>query len=95
MTIPRPQFTLRALLVAMLVVAAFFGGMAVQRELAVMPRPIFIVLGLQLASVVAVAFFGGMSIGWSGGKSEERQRLAAERATAREVRRPESPTREK
>ena len=30
---PRPQFTLRALLVAMLVVAAFFGGMAVQRRL--------------------------------------------------------------
>jgi hypothetical protein len=30
---PRPQFTLRALLVAMLVVAAFFGGMAVQRQL--------------------------------------------------------------
>jgi hypothetical protein len=29
---PRPQFTLRALLVAMLVVAAFFGGMAVQRR---------------------------------------------------------------
>lgn len=29
---PRPQFTLRALLVAMLVVAAFLGGMAVQRE---------------------------------------------------------------
>ena len=29
----RPQFTLRALLVAMLVVAAFFGGMAVQRQL--------------------------------------------------------------
>ena len=30
---PRPQFTLRALLVAMLVVAAFFGGMAVQKQL--------------------------------------------------------------
>jgi hypothetical protein len=30
---PRPQFTLRALLVAMLVVGAFFGGMAVQRTL--------------------------------------------------------------
>jgi hypothetical protein len=30
---PRPQFTLRALLVTMLVVAAFFGGMAMQREL--------------------------------------------------------------
>ena len=30
---PRPQFTLRALLVAMLVVAAFFGGMALQRRL--------------------------------------------------------------
>ncbi len=30
---PRPQFTLRALLVAMLVVGAFFGGMAVQRRL--------------------------------------------------------------
>ena len=30
---PRPQFTLRALLVAMLVVAAFFGGMAVQHTL--------------------------------------------------------------
>lgn len=29
----RPQFTLRALLVAMLVVAAFFGGMAVQKQL--------------------------------------------------------------
>jgi len=29
----RPQFTLRALLVAMLVVAAFFAGMAVQRRL--------------------------------------------------------------
>lgn len=29
---PRPQFTLRALLVAMLIVAAFFGGMAVQRQ---------------------------------------------------------------
>ena len=28
-----PQFTLRALLLAMLVVAAFFGGMAVQRYL--------------------------------------------------------------
>jgi hypothetical protein len=28
---PRPQFTLRALLVAVLVVAAFFGGMVVQR----------------------------------------------------------------
>jgi hypothetical protein len=35
---PRPQFTLRALLVAMLVVAAFFGGMALQRQLD-MPRP--------------------------------------------------------
>lgn len=30
---PRPQFTLRALLVLILVVAAFFGGMAVQRHL--------------------------------------------------------------
>jgi cytochrome c5 len=30
---PRPQFTLRALLVAMLVVAAFFGGMAVQKQI--------------------------------------------------------------
>lgn len=30
---PRPQFTLRALLMAILVVAAFFGGMAVQRKL--------------------------------------------------------------
>ena len=30
---PRPQFTLRALLVAMLVVGAFFGGMAWQRRL--------------------------------------------------------------
>jgi ferric-dicitrate binding protein FerR (iron transport regulator) len=30
---PRPQFTLRALLIAVLVVAAFFGGMAVQRRL--------------------------------------------------------------
>ena len=30
---PRPQFTLRALLVAMLVVAAFFGGMAAQSRL--------------------------------------------------------------
>ena len=29
----RPQFTLRSLLVAMLVVAAFFGGMALQRRL--------------------------------------------------------------
>lgn len=29
----RPQFTIRALLVAMLVVAAFFGGMTVQRRL--------------------------------------------------------------
>lgn len=29
----RPQFTLRALLVAVLIVAAFFGGMAVQRRL--------------------------------------------------------------
>lgn len=29
----RPQFTIRALLVTMLVVAAFFGGMAVQRQL--------------------------------------------------------------
>ncbi|HEX5444806.1 MAG TPA: hypothetical protein VFW87_13290 [Pirellulales bacterium] len=29
----RPQFTLRSLLVAMLVVAAFFGGMAVQKQL--------------------------------------------------------------
>ena len=27
---PRPRFTLRALLVGILVVAAFFGGMAVQ-----------------------------------------------------------------
>jgi hypothetical protein len=27
---PRPQFTLRALLMAMLVVAAFFAGMALQ-----------------------------------------------------------------
>jgi hypothetical protein len=33
MPMPRPQFTLRALLVAMLVVAVFFGGMAVQRHL--------------------------------------------------------------
>ena len=32
-TMRRPQFTLRALLVAMLVVAAFFAGMAVQRRL--------------------------------------------------------------
>ncbi|HJT31997.1 MAG TPA: hypothetical protein VJ783_08070 [Pirellulales bacterium] len=30
---PRPQFTLRALLVLMLVVAAFFGGMALQKRL--------------------------------------------------------------
>ncbi|HWB08278.1 MAG TPA: hypothetical protein VG826_03600 [Pirellulales bacterium] len=30
---PRPQFTLRALLVAMLVVAAFLGGMAAQARL--------------------------------------------------------------
>jgi hypothetical protein len=30
---PRPEFTLRSLLVAMLVVATFFGGMAVQRQL--------------------------------------------------------------
>jgi hypothetical protein len=30
---PRPQFTLRALLMAMLVVAAFFGGMAWQKRL--------------------------------------------------------------
>ena len=29
---PRPQFTLRALLVAVLVVAAFFGGMALERK---------------------------------------------------------------
>lgn len=29
---PRRQFTLRALLVAMLVVAAFFGGIAVERR---------------------------------------------------------------
>ena len=29
---PRPQFTVRTLLVTMLVVAAFFGGMAVQRH---------------------------------------------------------------
>lgn len=28
-----PQFTLRALLVAVLVVAAFFGGMVVQRQI--------------------------------------------------------------
>jgi hypothetical protein len=31
---PRPQFTLRALLVAMLVVAAFFGGIRFERYLA-------------------------------------------------------------
>ncbi|HWB11136.1 MAG TPA: hypothetical protein VG826_18045 [Pirellulales bacterium] len=30
---PRPQFTLRVLLVAMLVVAAFFAGMAFQSQL--------------------------------------------------------------
>ena len=30
---PRPQFTMRALLVAMLVVAAFFGGLSLQRFL--------------------------------------------------------------
>lgn len=30
---PRPQFTPRSLLVAMLVVAAFFGGMAAQTQL--------------------------------------------------------------
>lgn len=30
---PRPQFTLRALLVATLVVAAFFGGMALQAKI--------------------------------------------------------------
>ena len=30
---PRPQFTLRALLVAMLVMGAFFGGMALQHQL--------------------------------------------------------------
>ncbi|HWB12274.1 MAG TPA: hypothetical protein VG826_23805 [Pirellulales bacterium] len=29
---PRPQFTLRALLVAMLVVGAFFAGVALERE---------------------------------------------------------------
>jgi hypothetical protein len=29
---PRPQFTLRALLLAMLVVAAFFGGVRFERE---------------------------------------------------------------
>lgn len=32
MTMPPPQFTLRALLVAMLVVAAFFGGIRFERE---------------------------------------------------------------
>ena len=31
---PRPQFTLRALLVAMLVVAAFFGGVVYGKRLA-------------------------------------------------------------
>ena len=37
---PRPfQFSLRALLVAMLVVAAFFGGMAVQRQLSSPKEP--------------------------------------------------------
>ena len=30
---PRPQFTLRSLLVAILAVAAFFGGMQFEREL--------------------------------------------------------------
>ena len=30
---PRPQFTLRALLVAILAVACFFGGMAMQKRL--------------------------------------------------------------
>ena len=35
-TMPGPQFTLRALLVAMLVVGAFFGGMEWQRKLASM-----------------------------------------------------------
>lgn len=34
----RPQFTLRALLVLMLVVAAFFGGMAVSRQLSLRER---------------------------------------------------------
>ena len=33
MPMPRPQFNLKMLLVAMLVVAAFFGGMSVQRRL--------------------------------------------------------------
>lgn len=37
----RQQFTLRALFVAVLVVAAFFGGMAVQRELG---RPVPVLL---------------------------------------------------
>ena len=32
LVMPRPQFTLRALLVAMLVVAAFFGGVRFERE---------------------------------------------------------------
>ena len=31
-SVPRPQFTLRALLVTMLVVAAFFGGIRFERE---------------------------------------------------------------
>lgn len=33
MTVPRPQFTLRSLLVTMLVVAAFLGGMVLQHQL--------------------------------------------------------------
>lgn len=38
----RPQFTLRALLVAMLVVAAFFGGMVLQKRIdAPVPARIF------------------------------------------------------
>ena len=35
---PRPQFTLRTLLVAMLVVGAFFGGMALQKQF---DKPLF------------------------------------------------------
>jgi hypothetical protein len=31
--VPRPQFSIRTLLVAMLAVAAFFGGMVVQRKI--------------------------------------------------------------
>lgn len=73
----RPQFTLRALLTAMLVMAAFFGGMAVQRQLD-KPTPIR-VLGFDKGGRLHVT--ETMTTG--DGTKWERRYLAGERRSER------------